>query len=228
MKLNAKFFALFFVVLSLTSLVHAADTLEVFVLLAQFKEEKPDNSLTTGTGLFGTDTGTYNLDPAEGRGKIYYWQKHLAFAKAYYKAASGGELVIKDSIIPTVYTLDKQMIDYNRTQRMKGEKAAEYDSARTCDYLRFVYDVVMKAHGSSPFASIDDYWDSLMQPPLRKKITAEYIERLIEKNRERESFLKIKKKEKLRQKKGWELDDELGMDKKYEKSSDIKDTLRKG
>ena len=88
--------------------------------------------------------------------------------------------------------------------------------------------ILMKAHGSSPFASIDDYWDSLMQPPLRKKITAEYIERLIEKNRERESFLKIKEKEKLRQKKGWELDDELGMDKKYEKSSDIKDILRKG
>ena len=88
--------------------------------------------------------------------------------------------------------------------------------------------ILMKAHGSSPFASIDDYWDSLMQPPLRKKITAEYIEKLIEKNRERESFLKIKEKEKLRQKKGWELDDELGMDKKYEKSSDIKDILRKG
>ena len=116
MKLNAKFFALFLIVLSLTSLAHAVDTLEVFVLLAQFKEEKPDNSLTTGTGHFGTDTGTYNLDPAVDRGKIYYWQKHMAFANAYYKAASGGELVIKDSIIPTVYTLDKQMIDYNRTQ----------------------------------------------------------------------------------------------------------------
>ena len=148
MKLNAKFFALFLIVLSLTSLAHAVDTLEVFVLLAQFKEEKPDNSLTTGTGHFGTDTGTYNLDPAGDRGKIYYWQKHMAFANAYYKAASGGQLVIKDSIIPTIYTLDKQMIEYNRTQRMKDEKAAEYDSARTCDYLRFVYDVVMKAHGS--------------------------------------------------------------------------------
>ena len=153
MKLNAKFFALFLVVLSLTSLAHAVDTLEVFVLLAQFKEENPDNSLTTGTGLFGTDTGTYNLDPADVRGTKYYWHKHMVFANAYYKAASGGELVIKDSIIPTVYTLDKQMIDYNRTQKMAGEKTAEYDSARTCDYLRFVYDVVMKAHGSkdSPF-----------------------------------------------------------------------------
>ena len=154
MKLNAKFFALFLGVLSLTSLAYAVDTLEVFVLRVQFKKEVPDNSLTTGTGVFGSDTGTYNLDPSESRGNKYYWQKHLNFANAYYKAASGGELVIKDSIMPTVYTLDKQMIDYNRTQKMKGEKTAEYDSARSCDYLRFVYDAVMAAHKSeegSPF-----------------------------------------------------------------------------
>ena len=154
MKLNAKFFALFLGVLSLTSLAHAVDTLEVFVLRVQFKKEAPDNSLTTGTGVFGSDTGTYNLDPSENRGNKYYWQKHLNFASAYYKAASGGELVIKDSIIPAVYTLDKQMIDYNRTQKMKGEKTAEFDLARSRDYLRFVYDAVMAAHKSeegSPF-----------------------------------------------------------------------------
>lgn len=151
MKLNAKIFALFFCVFSLA---HAVDTLEVFVLRVQFKKEAPDNSLTTGTGVFGSDTGTYNLDPSESRGNKYYWQKHLDFANAYYKAASGGELVIKDSILPTIYTLNKQMIDYNRTQKMKGEKTAEYDSARSCDYLRFVYDAVMTAHNSedgSPF-----------------------------------------------------------------------------
>ena len=154
MKLNAKIFALFLGVLSLTSLAYAADTLEVFVLRVQFKDESPkNNSLTTGTGLFDSDTATYNLDPSGSRKSVHYWKKHLGFANAYYQAASGGELVIKDSIIPTVYSLDKQMIDYNRTQRLKGEKAAEYDSARTCDYVRFVYDVVMKAHKSdeSPF-----------------------------------------------------------------------------
>ena len=154
MKLNAKFFALFLGVLSLTSLAHAVDTLEVFVLRVQFQEESPkDNSLTTGTGVFDSDTATYNLDGAGSRKSVHYWKKHLGFANAYYQAASGGELVIKDSIIPTVYTLDKQMIQYNRTEKLKGEKTAEYDSARTCDYLRFVYDVVMKAHSSkdSPF-----------------------------------------------------------------------------
>ena len=87
--------------------------------------------------------------------------------------------------------------------------------------------ILMRAYDSSPFASIDDYWDSLMRPPLRKKITAEYIERLIEKNRERKSFLQMREEEKMRQKKARDLDKELGTDKKYEMSSDIKRILRK-
>ncbi len=153
MKLNARLFALF---LGVFSLAHAVDTLDVFVLRVQFKEESPNNSLTTGTGLFDSDTATYNLDPSGGRGKVPYWKKHLDFANAYYKAVSGGELVIKSRVFPEegkAYKLDKPMIDYNRTQKMKGEKTAEYDEARSRDYLRFVYDAVMAAHksGDSPF-----------------------------------------------------------------------------
>ena len=150
MKLNAKIFAL---VLGALSLAHAVDTLQVFVLRVQFKEESPNNSLTTGTGRFDSDTATYNLDPSGSRKSVHYWRKHLDFAKAYYQAASGGELVVTDSIMPTVYELDKPIIDYNRTQKLKGEKTAEYDEARSRDYLRFIYDVVMKAHSSkdSPF-----------------------------------------------------------------------------
>ena len=156
MKLNAKFFALFLGVLSFASLVQAADTLEVFVLRVQLKEESPNNSLTTGTGLFDSDTATFDLDPSGSRGKIPYWKKHLDFANAYYKAVSGGELVIKSRVFPEdgkAYKLDKPMIDYNRTQKMKGEKTAEYDEARSRDYLQFVYDAVMAAHKSddSPF-----------------------------------------------------------------------------
>ena len=156
MKLNAKIFALFFCVFSLA---HAVDTLEVFVLRVQFQEENPkDNSLTTGTGNFDSDTATYNLDPSGNRGTNHYWRKHLEFANSYYQAASGGKLFVKVSVFPengkTAYKLDKQMIDYNRTQKMKGEKTAAYDEARSRDYVRFVYDAVMAAHNSkdgSPF-----------------------------------------------------------------------------
>jgi len=153
MKFNAKIFALF---LGVFTLAHAVDTLEVFVLRVQFKEESPNNSLTTGTGLFDSDTATYKLDPSGSRGKIPYWKKHLEFANSYYNAVSGGELVIKSRIFPEdgkAYKLDKSMIDYNRTQKMKGEKTAEFDEAHVRDYLRFVYDAVMVAHKSedSPF-----------------------------------------------------------------------------
>ena len=141
MKLNAKIFALFFCVFSLA---HAVDTLEVFVLRVQFKKEAPDNSLTTGTGVFGSDTGTYNLDPSESRGNKYYWQKHLDFANAYYKAASGGELVIKDSILPTIYTLNKvyDKISNNLDIRYTAkELAVEFGVSETSlkTYFRGVY-----------------------------------------------------------------------------------------
>lgn len=140
----------------------AADTLEVFAFLVQFKQEKPDNSLTTGDGTFGSDSKNkdiYTLDPTDKHGAASYWKKHFEFANNYYNAASGGKVAIKARIFPeatsgqTAYTLDKHIIDYNRTKKMKGEKTAEYDSARTCDYVSFVYDAVMKVHGSkdSPF-----------------------------------------------------------------------------
>ena len=153
MKLNATVLALFF---GMFSLAHAVDTLDVFVLRVQFKKESPDNSLTTGTGVFDSDTATYKLDPSGSRGSKHYWKKHLDFANSFYQAASGGELVVRATVFPedgTAYELDKPIIDYNRTQKLKGEKTAEYDEARFRDYLRFVYDAVMKAHESknSPF-----------------------------------------------------------------------------
>lgn len=137
----------------------AADTLEVFAIRVQFAEEKPDNSLTTGNGTFDSDNKNkeaYKLDPTGRRNSVPYWKKHFDFANAYYKKASGGNLVIKSRIFPessSAYKLKNQIIDYNRTSKMDGEKTAEFDEARSRDYLRFVYDAVMAAHDSkeSPF-----------------------------------------------------------------------------
>lgn len=132
----------------------AVDTLEVFALRVQFQEEKTDNSLTTGTGIFDSDKkekDAYLLDPPGRRGSSAYWQKHFEFANAFYGAASGGKQVIKARIFPdpstntSVYTVKKQIIDYNRTSKMKGEKTAEFDEARSRDYLTFVYDAIAAA-----------------------------------------------------------------------------------
>ncbi len=159
MKLNAKIFALVFGLFCCAPLF-AVDTLQVYAIRVQFEEEKPDNSLTTGTGLFDSDRskkGDYKLDPLGMRNSVSYWKKHFDFANAYFQKASNGNVVIDAHIFPkssSAYKLKKQIIDYNRTARMKGEKAAAFDSARSCDYLRFIYDAVMAAHESSesPFS----------------------------------------------------------------------------
>ena len=159
MKLNAKIFALVFGLFSLAT-SFAADTLQVFAIRVEFAEEKTDNSLTTGTGLFDSDKAkkdAYSLDPQGVRNSAPYWRKHFEFANAYFNKASNGNVVIDAHIFPTTssaYKLKKQIIDYNRTSKMKGEKTAEFDDARSRDYLQFVYDAVMAAHesGDSPFS----------------------------------------------------------------------------
>lgn len=141
----------------------ALDSLEVFILRVQFAEEKPDNSLTTGKGVFGSvpmNKNAYSLDPPNQGGKASYWQKHMKFANEYYKAASGGKLAISTRVFP-IYTLKKQIIDYNRTTKMDGEKTAEFDDARSRDYMTFVYDAVVAA-------SADKSEDSPFKIPLSK------------------------------------------------------------
>lgn len=156
-----KFFNVFFVfaLMLFVSTSFAVDTLEVFAIRVQFAEETNDNSLTTGTGLFDSDTkhkDAYKLDPTGRRNSVPYWKKHFDFANAYYNRVSNGNIVIKTRVFPensSAYKLKKQIIDYNRTSKLKGEKTAEFDEARSRDYLQFVYDAVMAAHkpGDSPF-----------------------------------------------------------------------------
>ena len=140
MKFNAALFALFLSVLVFAPKSFAVDTLQVFALRVQFQEEKNDNSLTTGTGVFDSDKkdkDAYSLDPPDRRGTAPYWLKHFDFANNYFRAVSGGNQVIDARIFPdpstgkSVYTLDKQIIDYNRTAKKKGEKTAEFDEARS-------------------------------------------------------------------------------------------------
>ena len=153
--------------------VSASDTLEIYVLRIEFKKEEPDNSLTTGRGSFGSDADTasanYSLDPQSNRGSAGYWEKHFEFARNYFLAASNGKLVIEANIFPkskNAYTLDKYIIDYNRTERKKGEKLAEFDSIRSLDYMNFVWDAVRKAN-----ANLDDspFRDSLPKSSTRKR-----------------------------------------------------------
>jgi M6 family metalloprotease-like protein len=137
------------------------DTLEIHLIKVAFQYETTDNSLTTGRGTFDSDADTasanYSLDPQGNHSSAAYWQAHLDFAKQYYQKVSGGKLAIVSAVYPrsqTAYTLDKFIIDYNRTARKSGEKVAEYDEARIRDYMGFVSDALHKAadDNDSPFA----------------------------------------------------------------------------
>jgi hypothetical protein len=134
------------IIFLLTTCIFAAETLDVRILLVEFKYEDPDNSLTTGRGVFEED-----------RNSEEYWKKHIEFADNYFKIASDNKVKINADIYPKnkkPYQLEKHMIDYNRTARKKGEKMAEFDSLRTLDYARFVDDVLelAKADPEGPLA----------------------------------------------------------------------------
>ncbi|MCL2101263.1 MAG: hypothetical protein FWH22_06070 [Fibromonadales bacterium] len=140
---------------ALSSLLFAAnifafsETLDIRILRVEFLEENPDNSLTTGRGTFDSDPKDYKLDPKGARASEAYWQSHIKFAENYFKRASNGKVSISAEVYPkgqnASYKLQKHIIDYNRTSRKKGEKMAEFDSARARDYADFVNDVLMLA-----------------------------------------------------------------------------------
>ena len=162
MKFKATLFAFVLGLFFFVPFSFAVDTLDVFALRVQFQQEKPDNSLTTGTGVFDSDKkekDAYSLDPPARRGTASYWNKHFEYANAYYRAVSGGNQVVRVRVFPdpssgsTVYTLDKHIIDYNRTAKKKGEKTAEFDEARSRDYLTFVYDAIAAAGKDTSAAS---------------------------------------------------------------------------
>jgi len=127
-----------------------ADALDVRILRVEFLYEEPDNSLTTGRGTFCSDTKKYKLDDpcsaTNSRADEAYWQSHINFAKNYFSRASGGQISINATVFPKKQSsyklLQKHIIDYNRTNRYKGEKMEAFDSARAADYARFVEDVL--------------------------------------------------------------------------------------
>jgi hypothetical protein len=73
------------------------------------------------------------------------------------QSVSNGSLTIESRIFPesgtSAYKLDKYIIDYNRTAKKKDEKTAEFDDARSRDYMNFIWDAVTAANKSddSPF-----------------------------------------------------------------------------
>lgn len=142
------------------------DTLEIFALKVEFKREVPDKSLTTGDGTFNSDESDFILDPSGARDKNAYWEQHLEFAQNYYKSVSKNKLHIEYQVFPesAPWVLDKEIIDYNRSTQLEGEKNEELDSVRIDGYLRFIKETITLVDSSdnSPFTQ--------PQSPNRKRV----------------------------------------------------------
>ena len=137
-----------------------ADTVEIYAFKVEFAFEDPDNSLTTGRGVFDSDAdtsrGNYSLDPQGARRTNAYWEKQFQFVSHWFSTVSRGKLAVRAKVFPadgSAYRLEKAMIDYNRTTRRSDEKTAQFDSSRAVDYLRFARDAIRAAAAAknSPF-----------------------------------------------------------------------------
>ncbi len=131
------------------------DTLEVFCLYVQFKDETSlnDDPATTGTGTFGSDTSkSYGLDPGANnpvlRKNTAYLEKHFEFAENYFNKASNGQVVIKPRFFPPpdgngnvpVLTLSKHMKAYNPALQDKSQKQkiADFETEQAQALMTFV------------------------------------------------------------------------------------------
>ncbi len=130
----------------------APDTLEVYALYVQFKDEKvaTDEMSTTGRGVFGSDIDTsYTLDPNSEniRKSQYYLEKHFEFAKNYFEKVSHNRVTITLHIFPkpnnsglidNPYTLDKRLPAYNPPEKEKKEKNAAFEERRLQQFMTFI------------------------------------------------------------------------------------------
>jgi M6 family metalloprotease-like protein len=145
------------------------DTLEIFAIYVEFKEESPDNSSSTGVGLFNSASGdsVFKLDPSGARKNRYYLEKHLEFARNYYQAVSNGKLYIKWRLFPEPQgtegaiqpiQLSEQMAFYNPAKQ-SNETNVIFAERRGQTLMSFVAETIRKANeqsgNSNPFSQPD-------------------------------------------------------------------------
>lgn len=88
----------------------APETLRALVAMVAFREDAEPR--TTGNGSFDTTHSTQKIiDPAPH--DLRYAQNHMLFVENYFRKVSSGKLIVKATVIDTVYRLEKQMASYS-------------------------------------------------------------------------------------------------------------------
>ncbi len=143
--------------------VHATaanpDTIFVVAFRVEFKEDSA--SLTTGTGLFDSDTEyvasyKYDKQPHD----LQYFSKHLEFLRNYYDQVSDGRLHIEYRIFPglnqSVPRVPKEMRDYGAT-KLDRESFCDFGERNATARMAFIEDAVRAADASSSNPFLHSY-----------------------------------------------------------------------
>jgi hypothetical protein len=86
------------------------DTVRVLAAMVQFQTDADVG--TTGDGKFVATAGTDSIVDAPPRNRPYF-ENHLAFVENYFRKASKGKLIIRWSVVDSVYTLPSVMAAYS-------------------------------------------------------------------------------------------------------------------
>lgn len=141
------------------------DTLEIFVLYTQFKEEPASDDITTTTGLGTFDSykdSKSTLDPVGARKHRYYLDKHMEFARHYFETISNGRFSIDWKIFPTPNSTNgiiepyqlSQNIPYYNPSRKDKEKGTVFNKRKAQSLMKFIAETLRKADAASenPFS----------------------------------------------------------------------------
>jgi hypothetical protein len=86
------------------------DTVRILAVMAQFQADADVG--TTGDGRFVTSAGSDSVIDAPPRNRAYF-ENHLAFVENYFRKSSKGKLVIRWTVIDSVFTLPSVMSVYS-------------------------------------------------------------------------------------------------------------------
>jgi hypothetical protein len=89
-----------------------SETLYLLAVRVEFKEEIPDDERSSGNGLFDLTAPARTIIDAAPHDKQYF-EAHLAFAENYFRKVSNGKLIVKGTVLDSVYRLPDFMGAYS-------------------------------------------------------------------------------------------------------------------
>lgn len=125
----------------------APDTITVVAGRIEFPFESPDNTFTTGRGVFDTTAGPCTYVDAPPHNGVYF-SRHLEFLKNYVAAASAGRSVVKIAFVPNPAVAPHTM----------GEYAPPTDSPDNHELVNLIDDAWTAIDAANPtfdFAGLD-------------------------------------------------------------------------